>query len=512
MNSNDYLNINLTGSKKNVTFVFREQSISPSDKEMKKNVNLYTNYTLKKQFIDFLLSNPTFSRYREASFYLNRNNTITKLNPEKTVSRLGIGNFDTIIISFYEPNDERNQEQQGDNSDRININLQITQAEIIKEPLTLTRKKNWKKYLIIGSIILIISIFLIVYFLWPSPPKPPIFTKEKLKVNKVYPVNRLFIFNSQQVNEIKIEGEIVSKNNSYHNFNKTNDFIFITRNAYVEKDEDNLVEKEWYTGYIAIYHLKIPNTTNTTNATNTNNNIIIYSQDITNFLNISIEKSNERETYVEYNESNYCFIKIDFYRNGNVKNIYLPKSFSLDYYSYIEEIIKLLIPKISDNLFIDSIDDAVEEFNEINKREEKDNDTDIYNNTFSEEEKEEEEDSEKDLRNLKFKRKKKYLNSKYFKKRLSNDDNNNNETQINNSEISYTTEEYILSPLSKSVDYDFRQAATINNSTYDNTTNTTLNNNNYTNLTELSIKSIETDEVRMEGGLVNTTIYSLITK
>ena len=178
MNSNDYLNINLTGSKKNVTFVFREQSISPSDKEMKKNVNLYTNYTLKKQFIDFLLSNPTFSRYREASFYLNRNNTITKLNPEKTVSRLGIGNFDTIIISFYEPNDERNQEQQGDNSDRININRQITQAEITKEPLTLTRKKNWKKYLIIGSIILIISIFLIVYFLWPSPPKSPIFTKE----------------------------------------------------------------------------------------------------------------------------------------------------------------------------------------------------------------------------------------------------------------------------------------------------------------------------------------------
>ena len=35
-------------------------------------------------------------------------------------------------------------------------------------------------------------------------------------------------------------------------------------------------------------------------------------------------------------------------------------------------------------------------------------------------------------------------------------------------------------------------------------------NNNYSNITEWSIRSIETDEVSLEGSLVNTTIYSII--
>ena len=85
----------------------------------------------------------------------------------------------------------------------------------------------------------------------------------------------------------------------------------------------------------------------------THNNHILYSQNITDFLNITKKELNERDVYIENNESNYCFIKIDFYQNGNIKNIYLPKTFNLSYYSYIEEIIRLLIPKISDNLFID---------------------------------------------------------------------------------------------------------------------------------------------------------------
>ena len=42
-----------------------------------------------------------------------------------------------------------------------------------------------------------------------------------------------------------MEGEKINKENSYHNFNKTSDFLFITRNAYIEKDENenNLIEK-----------------------------------------------------------------------------------------------------------------------------------------------------------------------------------------------------------------------------------------------------------------------------
>ena len=488
---NDYLNINLPG-KKNVIFIFPKQTFSPLDYEEKKeNVALYKNDTLKKQFTDYILSNPSVEKYRRASFYLIRRDIITKLDEEKTISQLGIRNGDKIIISFYKPNMEHEQDQeqgqkqvqeqsqQGEicNSER-KLTKEIPPISPIVTPVTKPpRKKKWSLYLKIGSVVLLIIIIIIIVLctLPPRPPYPIIFTKEKLKVNKEYPVNRLFIFNSQQVNELKFEGEKIGKENSYHNLNETSDFIFITRKTYVEKDQDKLIEKEWYTGYIAIYHLMKPNITH--------NNHILYSQNFTDFLNITKKELNERDIYIETNESNYCFIKMDFYQNGNIKNIYLPKNFNLSYYSYIEEIIRLIIPKISDNLFIDSIDEALKELIEMNNNEE----NNTYNNTFGEEE----ENSEKDLRNLKFKRKKKYLNSKYSKKRLSNDDDNNN------SEISYTTEDYILPPLSETAEYEFRQADIINNSIYDDTTNTSLD-NNYTNLTELSIKSIETDEVRME--------------
>ena len=128
--------------------------------------------------------------------------------------------------------------------------------------------------------------------------------------------------------------------------------------------------------------------------------------------------------------------------------------------------------------------------------------------------------SEGDLRNLNFKKEKKNLNFKYYKKKLANnDDNNNNDdtsNQLNNNEISYTLEDYLSPPLTKSIEYELREANIINDSSYDNNIsdilidNNKLNNSNYSNLTECTIKSIETDDIKMEGGAINTTIYSII--
>ena len=50
-----------------------------------------------------------------------------------------------------------------------------------------------------------------------------VYNKEDLVINKTYPSNRLFIFSSEQITEMKIEGEKINKSNSYHNFSKTTD-------------------------------------------------------------------------------------------------------------------------------------------------------------------------------------------------------------------------------------------------------------------------------------------------
>ena len=298
-----------------------------------------------------------------------------------------------------------------------------------------------------------------------------------------------------------VEGNNVSKENSSHTYNKKSDFLFITRASYLEKDIETLIEKEWYMGYIAIFNLIIINETHNIHE--------IFDEKINDYLSkekISLNNSNE---YYPNNESNFCFAKIEFYHNGEIKNIYLPKGFLLGHYSYIEEYAKLLLPRISSDLYVENIED------ELNKlqAEENDNNDNIQdsNEYFS--------DNKINLRNLnsKYKKRKKYFNNIYIGRSLSEEEEENNTIiYLNNSNISYEHEDFLTPPLSKPINYEFRQASIINDSIYDlisdnfSENSEFINDNIYSNLTECSIKSIETDEVTMEGSASNTTIYSLI--
>ena len=325
-----------------------------------------------------------------------------------------------------------------------------------------------------------------------------------------------------------IEGEQVPSENSTQNFSKISDFIFIVRDSFIEKDEETLTEKEWYIGYIAIFNLIFPN--------KTHDNRLIYDEKINSYLNKEKANYSEREEYYAINSSNFCFVKIEFYQNGDIKNIYLPKGFLLNYYSDLEEIIKLLIPKISSNLYVDSIEDKLNEIININPEEDdnsSDNIADFSENTISDFVFNNEEEEENRLRNLNIKSnpKKKYNTSYYVVRMLSD-----NTTDINDSDyrnISVYCEDYLTPSLYKSINYELREAKPIQDSIYhyyddtysdiltddfsdllsDNYLNNNVLNishNNYSNLTECSIRGIENDDLTMEGALVNTTIYSLI--
>ena len=209
-------------------------------------------------------------------------------------------------------------------------------------------------------------------------------------------------------------------------------------------------------------------------------------------------------------------MKIEFYQNGNIKNIYLPNLFPLEHFSFIKEIIRLLIPKISKNLYIDSIEDELNKITEINKNEENytNNNISYENETFNFND---EETQRKYLRNLNTIQKFNYIKRKVNSNNTIYNSNNSNNSNYNNSEISYICEDYVTQQLSKSIDFDLREVNIINDSINDNYTDTNndndankQNNSYFSNLTELSIRSVETDEIKIEGGLVNTTIYSII--
>ena len=138
-----------------------------------------------------------------------------------------------------------------------------------------------------------------------------IFTKEELAVQRTYPKNIIFVYSNEHVTKMKIEGEKINEENSTQFFNKTSNFIFITRSEFLEKDTESLVEKKWYGGYIAILDLIVPN--------GTYNNCIIYDEKINNYLQKKKRILNNLNDSLAKNEGNFCFAKIEFYHNGDIK-------------------------------------------------------------------------------------------------------------------------------------------------------------------------------------------------
>ena len=467
------------------------------------------------------------------TFRIIKDNKEISLNKKDKIKNFNLKDGDLILISFEAEIEDINHIQNMSSEDLMEQAPDITEPE---------PRKN--KIIILGivSIILIaLTIFLVLYFKYlknnngnnnnynyiriptenngsngtevmeetdvsetlikDNQIKELKYEEEVFAVKKEYPSNRLFIFREEQVTEMNIEGEKINENDSYHNISQLSDFIFITRDSFTEKNNETLVKKKWYRGYIAIFNLIIPNITH--------DNHLIYDESINNYLNVNKKKLTSRDIYLMNNKSNYCFALIEFYHNGEIKNIYLPEGFPLEHYSYIKENIKLLIPKISQNLYIDSIEKKLNEITEINNDNEN-NDEDLYesdltdfiDNNDDEEEKEEEENN---LRNLNMVKKPKNI---YLKRRFSDGDNNNsisnysNSNNLNSSGVSYEYEDFLTKPISKTINYEFREVNVINDLSYESSSDfftesftedytdiNILNNNNlYSNLTDVLLK------------------------
>ena len=440
------------------------------------SISLYLNETLNEQFKSFVLNNKIKCK-KDYYFYLIKGKDILKRLPKKAiVKNLNLQSNDIILVSY--------------NKNLTVSNIETTEERIINEPIIYPtekpkiNKRNKKKIIIALIIIFFLLVLtgllnLVLYLIKKrkkrNEPDIPIFNKDKLVVKKNYPINMILRYSNKKETEMKLEGEKIPKKDSSQGLWMTSDFIFIVRDEKVEKDELKLSEKNVFTGYIAFLNL--------TSHNKTDDMMIIYDKTLNKILsNNSLRNLDEPDLKYIGEDGNFCFAKIEFYLNGDIKNYYLFKGMSKTEFNFIEEISKLIIPKISLDLYIKSIDQYLSDLSK--------NETENNNNI-----------SEFEIRRI--------LNSnkkRIFEKRILDDKSENiKDYDIDDEEV--VIEEYITTPLTPSFNYDLREAKEINESSVENNNE---KKGNYSNLTQYSLKTAECEDFKMEGSNVNTTTHSII--
>ena len=165
--------------------------------------------------------------------------------------------------------------------------------------------------------------------------------------NIKYEPNILFRYSNKKNITMSVEGEELdtTQMEKMNYMTQLIDFFLLIRNKNVENDNVALIKKNWYTGYLCILNMTLNN--------GTHDMMLIYDEKLYKYLSngtSNVAKLSEKDLGYLVESGKLCFVKSDFYENGNIKNIYLPKKFSENNTELIKEIIKLIIPKISSSL------------------------------------------------------------------------------------------------------------------------------------------------------------------
>ena len=148
---------------------------------------------------------------------------------------------------------------------------------------------------------------------------------------------------------VELEAEKENDESNMTNIKEFMDFGLIIRKSGQENFEEESVIRKYFTGYITLMDLTINNGTHDMTLNyNDELNKLIKGTNSTN--NKNLRNLNESNNRLELNDKKeVCFVKIEFYENGEIKNIFHPKEFILDNMVYINKIAKLIIPKLSKN-------------------------------------------------------------------------------------------------------------------------------------------------------------------
>ena len=227
------------------------------------------------------------------------------------------------------------------------------------------------------------------------------------------------------------------------------DIFFIIRNKITKF---NITTKNYYSGYLGILSMEFKNKTDQIN--------VIYDKRIDKIFNIkkNIGKKEPNLTYIGEN-GNLCLAKIEFSENGEITNISFPsQNITFAYMQYIKDYAKLIIPKISADLYTNNINQSLNEL--------------LLN------------DKKNKLRQLKQNKNKKRIIKKKIRRISSNESSD---------DFYYEIEEYITQTDSEPINLELREK--INNSNF-----------NENVLYEVSVRNIQNDEINLENSFINKTI------
>jgi hypothetical protein len=233
----------------------------------------------------------------------------------------------------------------------INKDTPIQEPLITKNEEQLESKPK-KKYILLGIFlaILLIGVGLGIYLLFFKEEIQ--YSEEDLVVNIKYQKDMLYRYSLRKTTEMKVNGNSVDKGNNSSNIEELSDFLMIIREENIEKNKQNLTSKKWFSGYLSLLNISLSNKTDIIQ--------IIYDKALNNIINYRDK--------INYSDVDLSFVKIDFYENGEIKNIYYPnRNFSLSNIEYIKEYSKLIIPKIASNLYTNNISQTLRDLIEKDK-------------------------------------------------------------------------------------------------------------------------------------------------
>ena len=173
---------------------------------------------------------------------------------------------------------------------------------------------------------------------------------EELVIPIQYKPGKVFFYKTAKMinvnfgieNQTETQDQMIEANGNY---------LLYIRDINYEKGENN-TKVILYTGYLAILSLTNKNET-------IDEQYFIYDNKLINIYNQIKNNSGENSSLplIENVNETIGFIKIEFYENGNIKQMYYPKDkrFNMLSIDYIREVAELIIPKISSQLFSDNI-------------------------------------------------------------------------------------------------------------------------------------------------------------
>ena len=293
---------------------------------------------------------------------------------------------DKIIVSNYKIHKKRPNLIIQDIDPQIENHLSSTEAnleqnkKIIKEQeKTEKQKKNKKTWIYIliiplfSSIVITIVILLLVLLKKKKKPPPPTSIEEDLIIDIKYRVNETMFFINKRINNSTMIYNQKQGNQKTETF--TNFSVTITN----EYEIDN---KLCYSAYLVILNMTSSNETASNldasfdlfNSSSINNNFRnLEDSDINidlsnnNFNDINISKYINISQYIGISDTSNStqdeindlinqfrslpIIKFEFFRNGEIKDIYLPKYLKTNIFYNIYDLIDKVIPKVNTELY-----------------------------------------------------------------------------------------------------------------------------------------------------------------